>query len=59
MYRRGGSVWSLSYEALEDYLKHLISFLYRDQVFEVVPGKAGVIPSSRNAHFFTELEHVF
>jgi hypothetical protein len=59
MYGRGGSVWSLSYEALEDYLKHLVSFLYRDRVFEVVPGKAGVIPSSRNAHFFTELEHVF
>lgn len=59
-YRAGGKAqYTLSYEQLKNYLKHLVSFLYRDVVFEVKPVGAGAIPSARNAQYFVELEHVF
>ena len=66
--RQGGRFWwranasanyTLTSELLEDYLKHLVSFLYRDEVFVVKPVEAGVIPSARNAEYFVELEHAF
>lgn len=56
---QGASIYSLEYASLETYLKHLVSFLYRDEVFEVKPVKAGTIPSARNAQYFVELEHIF
>lgn len=53
------SFFLLDLPRLEKYLKHLVSFLYRDEVFEVVPVQAGTIPSATNAEYFIELKHVF
>jgi hypothetical protein len=59
VYSRGKSTHRMTYAMLEEYLKALVSFLYRDKVFEVTPVEAGAIPSARNAQYFVELEHPF
>ena len=55
----GSSGFVVTYEDVENYLKHLVSFLFHDQVFEIEQLEPGQVPSKRNAHYKNEVVHVF
>lgn len=53
------SGYVVTYEDVEDYLQHLVSFLFHDQVFEIEQLEPGQVPSKRNARYKNEVVHVF
>ena len=55
----GGGGFLAEYEDVEGYLKHLVSFLFHDRVFEIEQLEPGQVPSKRNAHYKNEVVHVF
>jgi hypothetical protein len=58
-YMRGRVGFVTSHNDVIRYLKQLVAFLFRDQVFVAEHLERGQIPSKCNAHFFNEVKHIF
>lgn len=58
-YGRGFNGFRTSHNDVIRYLKQLVAFLFRDQVFVAEQLERGQIPSKCNAHFFNEVKHIF
>jgi hypothetical protein len=58
-YMRGRAGFVTSHDDVMRYLKQLVAFLFRDQVFVAEQLERGQIPSKCNAHFFNDVKHIF